>query len=274
MMNLQTFEKELGHTPLNLSRTALHIAKNIAYPGLDITHWLMEIGRLAARARTLIHPEAATFEQAEALSDFLFQQDAFRGNAAQYSDPRNSFLNEVLNRRLGIPISLSILYVAVAQRLGLKAEGVGLPGHFIVRVDAGAAPLLLDPFNGGVRLTLADCLHLVHHTTGYDGPLKDIWLQPMSDWDTLIRLLNNLRNSYIQQEKWDLAARTIRHLQILQPALPQHALDLGLALYNSGERLEGMYYLEAYLLREPRAPKMMRIRAHLNQMIHSFSKLN
>ena len=149
-----------------------------------------------------------------------FTQQRFRGNSATYQDPRNSYLNEVIERRLGIPISLSVIYIAIAQDLGLPAHGVGLPGHFIVGIRDNGDEIYIDPFHGGVRLFQADCVQLVREATGISGAFQPEWLKPVSPVVILTRMLNNLRNIYLHQADWTHALAVVERLRLLQPDLP------------------------------------------------------
>ena len=123
----------------SLAEGALWIAAE-AYPGLDVPHWLGRLDALGHRAAERVTSDMDVDRAASAVGRFLFEEEGFRGNTEDYYDPRNSFLNDVLDRRLGIPITLSVVYVAVAARAGLAAAGVGLPGHFVVRAERRGAP--------------------------------------------------------------------------------------------------------------------------------------
>ena len=132
----------------SLAEGAFWIAAE-AHPDLDVQHWLGRLDALGHRASERLTSEMDVDRAASAVARFLFEEEGFRGNTEDYYDPRNSFLNDVLDRRLGIPITLSVVYVAVAARAGLDAAGVGLPGHFVVRAERRGRHRLLDPFHGG-----------------------------------------------------------------------------------------------------------------------------
>src|SRR5262249_34663354 len=142
-----------------------------AHPGLDVPHWLGRLDALGCRAAERVTPTMAVDEAAAAIARFLFDEEGFRGNSEDYYDPRNSFPDDGLERRLGIPITLPVLYVAVAARAGLDAAGVGLPGHFIVRAERRGHHRLLDPFHGGALLDGAGCEALVARMRPGGGPL-------------------------------------------------------------------------------------------------------
>ncbi|HEX9018941.1 MAG TPA: transglutaminase-like domain-containing protein [Anaerolineaceae bacterium] len=248
-----TFREELNQQTINLPRAALLFARAIAYPSLDVEDYLRRIYRLAEDARPALAQCTALSERVDALAEFLFNEIGFKGNREDYYDPRNSYLNCVLDRKLGIPISLACLYVSVAQRLGLPAYGIGLPGHFIVGVYHQGQEIYLDPFDAGVRLSIADCSRLVQQSTGKEDTFQARWLAAVKPSDMLARMLTNLCNAYIQREDWHSAIPTLQHLLMVQPETDYHLRDLGyLYMYNGSLRLSAQY-LEEYLRRAPRA---------------------
>lgn len=247
------FRDELKQTPVNLPRAALRFAQEIAYPSMDIYLYLERLEHLASSASRFVDASAPANTRAESLGDFLFRQLGFKGNVAEYPDPRNSYLNEVLDRRLGIPITLSVVFMAVARKLGIPAAGVGLPGHFIVSVVEGEKVFYYDPFHGGVRLSTEDCGELVRTTTGHSGAFQPDWLEPVSETLILTRMLNNLRMVYIQREEWQPAQRTVECLQMLNPEHAEFLRDLGIIYHQGGALHKAVHYYEQYLLRQPQA---------------------
>lgn len=273
-MEQLTFSDEIISEPINVPLAALLFAREIAYPDLDVGEAMARIEELVDYAEQLIAPYQTTIEQAETLVDFLFIQERFQGNSQAYTDPRNSYLNEVLERRLGIPISLSVLYIAVAQRLGIPAQGIGLPGHFIVNIPAEKNGYYLDPFYGGSRLSREDCASLVHQSTGYNGPLQPDWLQPVSPRAILTRMLNNLRSIYFQQETWSQALAVVEHLRLLQPDIPDLLRDTGIIHHQQGSLSQAVHNYEQYLTRAPDAPDIQAVRSHLESAVRSLALLN
>ena len=263
MVDHMPFQEELKQSTINVPRAALEVARSIAYPNLPVDDYMNRIDSLADAVRPQIEACTDLADQVDILSDFLFYQKNFRGNRSDYSDPRNSFLNCVLDRGLGVPISLGILYISVAQRLGMPAYGIDLPGHFIVGLYKEGREILIDPFNVGLCLSTRDCARLVEESTGYRGAFMPKWLLPVSPADVLARLPTNLCNAYIQRENWQKAIPVIQMLLLVQPDTDFHFRDLGyLYLYNGSLRLSAQY-LEEYLRRAPNADDYENVRSSL-----------
>ena len=170
------------------------------------------LGHRAAERVTRDMPVDAA---ASAVSRLLFEEVGLRGNAEDYYDPRNSFLNDVLDRQIGIPISLSVVYLAVAGQVGLDAAGVGLPGHFVVRVERGGRQQLLDPFHGGRLLDQAGCEALVARMRPGGGPLDPRWLAPVTTRQILVRMLTNLKAVYTALGDWGRALAASERILLL-----------------------------------------------------------
>ena len=264
-MNTLQFVNEINQSVVNIPRAALVFARSIAYPNLEVENYLNRMDGMVLLARRAAPLHASIGDRVDALSDFLFNEIGFRGNHAEYFDPRNSYLNEVLDRRLGIPITLSVLWISIAQKLGLPAYGIGLPGHFIVGVlePDEETPILIDPFNAGLRLGIADCDRLVRESTGYKGSFQPKWLHPIPPVDLLTRMLNNLCHAYVQREEWHSAIPVIQHLLLAQPDSEEHLRDLGYVHLYAGSLRLSARYLEEYLRRAPDAPDFETVRTSL-----------
>ncbi len=263
MMDAIDLRDELSQPIINVPRAALCLARAIAFPVLDVDFYVARLNTLAEIARPHVATNKAFSDQVDALSDFLFYQMNFRGNRDDYHDPRNSYLNCVLDRKLGIPISLAAIYIAIAQRLGMRAYGINLPGHFIIGIYEQGSEILLDPFNSGIRLSIPDVARLVRESTGRQVAFQPKWLKPITPGDFLARMLTNLCNAYIQREDWRSAIPVIQHLLLVQPDIDFHLRDLGyLYLYNGSLRLSAQY-LEEYLRRVPEAADFEKVRSSL-----------
>jgi len=269
-----TFRDQITCSPIDVPHAALCFAREIAYPELDVQHYRSRLDNLCQAARAQLSRFLPLTEQADALSDFLFTQQRFQGNSATYQDPRNSYLNEVIERRLGIPISLSVIYIAIAQKLGLPAIGVGLPGHFIVGIQDTDDEIYLDPFHGGVCLSKADCAQLVREATNFSGAFQPEWLKPVSPAVILTRMLNNLRNIYLHQEDWTQGLAVLERLRMLQPGLPDLLRDMGTIYERKGSLRLAIQYYEQYLTQAPQAPDAETVLAHLRGAAHQLSRLN
>lgn len=274
-MNEWTFRDEIRIAPLNLPRAALQYARQIAYPTLNVPYYMLKFEELAMAAQSAMSHNHSVHEKAIRLAEFLFEQEGFEGNDTEYGDPQNSFLNDVLERHLGIPITLSVLYMTVGARLNIPSYGIGMPGHFIVMVkDREKRPLFLDPFNEGKQLSESDCTQLIRLTTAYDGPVQKHWLDPVDNKSILTRMLNNLRLIYIETQQWQSAATTIELLRILHPQTPDFLRDLGVVHYQAGSMQHAVNYLEAYLQHDPHAPDAVAIQEGLRERIDAWVRLN
>jgi regulator of sirC expression with transglutaminase-like and TPR domain len=215
-----------------LTRAALVIAR-LEYPQLDpqpSLDRLAELGEHAAeRLAQLPHDE-----RVDALATFLFEEQAFEGNHADYDDARNSCLNAVLERRRGIPISLSVLYLDVAVRAGLDAAGINFPGHFLVRVEVpGGEPVIVDPFNGGSRLTDDDCRDLLNRAGG--GGFTPALLAPAHPRAIATRMVTNLERLYLAMRALPQARATIDLLLALNPGSLGDRRNRGLLSMKMGD---------------------------------------
>jgi len=192
------------------------------HEGFDVEPHRRTLDALAARASPAVEAARSPEEGGRALARTLFAELGFRGNTDDYYDPRNSFLADVLDRKVGIPITLSVLYIEVARRLGLGAAGVGFPGHFLVRIDGTgdppSNPLILDPFAGGAALDRAGLAALLAHASGPDARLEDVSLTPTSKRAILVRMLNNLAGIYGRTGDSFRALEVFERIAVLKPS--------------------------------------------------------
>jgi len=194
------------------------------HEGFDVEPHRRALDALADRAAAAV--AAAPDEAGRALAGTLFGELGFRGNTDDYYDPRNSFLGEVLARKVGIPISLSVLYLEVARRLGIPAAGVAFPGHFLVRVDQPREPLILDPFGGGAALDRSALQTLLARASGADARLGDVSLAPTPKRAILIRMLNNLAGIYGRDGDTSRSLEVLERLAVLDPSDTRIAASL------------------------------------------------
>lgn len=210
---------------IDLARAALLVAAE-EYPGLDVEHYLSRLDELARQvAGRLAGRDDA--ERTSLLGEFLFREQGFVGNTDCYDDPRNSFLNDVLERRCGIPITLCLVYTEVARRVSLPATGVGFPGHFLVRVD-GRAGLVVDAFHGRI-LSKSDCARLLQLHFGSGARLvPQLHLRPATPREILVRLVSNLKHLYVRRKDFGRALACCERILLLVPDAPLELRDRGL----------------------------------------------
>lgn len=270
-----TFKAEVREAGEALSplRAGLLFAREIAYPELHPSEWVAQLDALAETARRMFASQASPLARSLALSEWLFETHGFRGNDPDYYDPRNSYLNEVLERHIGIPISLSVIYLALGERLGLPMLGVGLPGHFIVAVVGEDGPVYLDPFNAGRVLEVTACAEIALRATNA-AEFDPEWLRPAAPRDIVARMLNNLRGFYLRVEDWPLSIAVVEHLRDLQPEVSGHLRDLGLLHYRNGALRTAAHYLNHYLAREPEAKDADSVRQSREVLVEHLAKLN
>jgi regulator of sirC expression with transglutaminase-like and TPR domain len=192
----------------------------LAYPDVDIPHYQKCLDRLAEEFRTKWHAEdAPPGKAARLLSAFLFKDKGFSGNRIHYQDPDNSFLHRVIESRQGIPISLSAIYVFVGNRLGLPLSGIGMPGHFLVKIEGEPPPQFVDCFNGGALLREQDCEQFIR-ASGLDYDPQ--FLEKSPTRLILTRMLRNLSGIYEREPENPMTGRIHTLLQILEVSFSEH----------------------------------------------------
>ena len=224
-MSLQQFAEAVSREErIDLAHACLMIAED-AYPSLDVAGYLNEIERMAQRLRARM-PEAGAAEAGIVeLNEFLFGELGYRGNADDYYDPRNSYLNEVIDRRTGIPITLAVLYIELGRRIGLPLEGVSFPGHFLVRAQVRGGVVVLDPFAGGLPQSEAELrgrlARVIPDGAAAGVPVADLpldqFLEPASKRQILTRLLRNLKAIYRQTDAPERLLAVLNRMLILSP---------------------------------------------------------
>ena len=206
---------------LNLTEAALVIAE-AEYPGLDVASYVAKLDHLAREgqrtlARDAGHGDASSPTRLERLLRWMYEDAGFQGNETDYYDPRNSFMNDVLDRRMGIPITLAIVLLSMCQRLEVSAEGVSFPGHFLVRATVDKRMVFIDPFWGRI-LGASDLRLLMSRATGkLKEPDPDL-LQAASNRQILVRVLNNLRGIYASRSDLERLCRVLEQLHALAPS--------------------------------------------------------
>jgi regulator of sirC expression with transglutaminase-like and TPR domain len=256
---------------LDLALGALLIAR-IEHPKLSPAPSLARLDQLAdtSGAGRIDDPLKALHR----LREFLFEEEGFAGNRADYYDARNSCLNDVLERRLGIPITLSLMVMEVGRRVGLSIVGVGLPGHFVVRVGVGPEPVLLDPFHRGAVLTREGAAKLVARALGGRSRLTESHFAPAGQRQIPTRMLMNLRGIYCRRGEWSKALGVFDHLLILDEQSAPYRRDRGTVLAKLGQLHRAARDWECYLSACPEAKDAAAMRQRLRQVRQQLATLN
>lgn len=244
----------------NVPTCALLMAR-VAYPDLDPNPCLAALDRMGATARDHVEiglgGSPPRRMRLRIVTEFLYGQLGFAGNEEHYDDPRNSLLNDVLTRRTGIPITLALVFIAVARQAGLKVEGVNFPGHFLVRCHAGADDdldrdsLIVDPFHRGAILDDADCARLLKRHLGDDALLEPGVLRAASKRDVVIRMLLNLKRAYVRQRSFRQAHAVTELVVALDPGAFTELRDRGLLASQLHEYAAALRDLETWLRLSP-----------------------
>ncbi|MBR9989989.1 MAG: transglutaminase family protein [Gemmatimonadetes bacterium] len=250
---------------IDLASAALLIAAE-EYPQLTPEPYLRRLDELAERARDRLWDETAPIVMVQEVSRVLFEEEGFRGNRMEYYDPRNSFLNDVIDRRMGIPITLSIVYLEVGWRLGIPLHGVNFPGHFLVRYAGEAVQLLVDPFQSGMVRFEDEGQGLLDQVYGGSVRMQPDFLRVADRSDILVRLLANLKGNYLNRRDDVRALSTIERILLVSPDSADDERDRGIVLTRLGRGDEAAGALRRYLELRPNAPDTARVQLLLDRL--------
>lgn len=257
---------------IDLGRAALLIAK-IEYPSLQIDTYLERLDQYAqAIDKKLVSRDAD--EIVDRINELLYDELSYRGNAENYYDPKNSFLNEVMERCTGIPITLSVIYIEVARRLGVPIEGVGMPGHFLVRCPALGDNGLIDPFHRGRRVSQAECEQLVASVYGQNAQLLPEHLRAVTKREILTRMLINLKNIYMSGGDAARALSMVDRILLLNPTSLNDLRDRGIIYFLLGRFSPALNDLERYLERAEEGPEAEGVRQYIARIKARMASLN
>jgi regulator of sirC expression with transglutaminase-like and TPR domain len=259
---------DLGHASLLIAREE--------YPDLDVGRYLSRLDGMAADIAPRLKEGEGPRSRVAHLNRLMFEEMGFQGNREEYFDPRNSFLNDVLDRRIGIPISLSTVYLEVGRRIGCPLAGVAFPGHFLVRLGgvSESSEILIDPFNRGRLMTEEDCRALLLEM--YKGQLeyRPEFLRRARNREILERMLNNLKGIYQQRRDFHMALKIQQLLLCIEPDRPDAIRDRGLIHYRLALIAEAAADLDRYLSLAPEAPDAPQIRTRLDEMKRLVPQMN
>ena len=248
---LEQFD-QLGGMPeddIDLAWAALLIAAS-EYPELDVIAQMEVLDSLAAGAAKGMGDDGDPLSSVNNLSAYLFDEVGFHGNDSEYYDPRNSYLNEVLARRMGIPITLSVVCIEVGKRLGIPLEGVGMPGHFLLR-HRDEPGIYIDPFHRGILLSEDECAQLLRDATRTAVPWDKSYLTTVSNRELIARILRNLKGIYLNQHDHQRALGIAGLAVSLQPNIIGERRDRGLIHYQLGNHQAALEDLRIYLAASP-----------------------
>jgi regulator of sirC expression with transglutaminase-like and TPR domain len=266
----------LGDDELPLLDTALLIARD-EYPDLDAARYTRQVQTYAEALRPQLEGDIELPARLTAINRYLFEELGFAGNNVQYDDPRNSYLNQVVDRKLGIPISLAVIQIEVTRRLGLPLDGISFPGHFLVRLPVDDGILVLDPFNRGRPVSAEELRERASPHLGGQAPDDQQLLQilaPATHRMILVRMLRNLKGLYLEQGDWARVARSADRLLKLSPDTAEALRDRGLAYHELGHTKGAREDLARYLQLLPEADDLETVRATLIDLGTAPSRMN
>jgi len=273
---LEHFAEIVSRDQFDLAEASFMLAQDI-YPGIDIAAYLGQLDDIAAAIKKRIAGDAFAEQKVIALNYYLFNEMRFSGNVDDYYDPRNSYLNQVMERRIGIPISLSILYLEVGKRLGLNLKGISFPGHFLVKLAVKRGQLVLDPFIGGEAQSEADLrarLAQVLPSEKAEKAQLDRYLEPATPRQIIARVLRNLKNIYMQTGKLEQALAVMQRMLLVMPESAEELRDRGLVYHQLECFRPALSDLQNYLRRKPEAPDAAQIHGKVVELKQAAERLN
>jgi regulator of sirC expression with transglutaminase-like and TPR domain len=231
---------------IDLAAAALYIAQE-EYLDLEVQTYLDALDQMAEQVRSRLPQSRYPLAIIRTLNQYLFEDLGFKGNTDHYYDPRNSFLNDVIERRVGIPLTLSLVYLEVARRIDLPMAGVGMPGHFLIRPTLEDMAIFVDPFHGGEVMFEEDCRDRLRQIYGQSANLQPKHLAIIGPKALLSRMLSNLKLIYLHQHDWPKALAAVERILLMFPEAALELRDRGLIYYQQGRLIEARCDLERYL---------------------------
>lgn len=235
----------------NLVEKCLKLAQLLEYPKLDVQLYIDQINEIAKSLKILLSDVKNPTYLISMLNEHLFTTLGFHGDTDDYYDPKNNFLNEVLDKKSGIPITLSIIYVEVARRIGLDLRICGFPSHVVVKYGE---EMVLDPFGGGRLLDVEDLEEILYRNFGEEIEFSPEFLDELPEDKVLIRIIRNLKNSYAQSYAYEKALKCTNMILASEPDSPDEIRDKGILLDRLLNHKDALEYLNRYLVVAPEAP--------------------
>jgi regulator of sirC expression with transglutaminase-like and TPR domain len=265
---------EIDDERVDLLRAALTFSR-IDEPALDVERYAHRVDELAARVATKIDDPDDPVQIIAALNDVLFREEVFRGNTVDYYSPRNSFLHHVLDRRLGIPITLALVYMEVARRVGFQLFGVGMPGHFLLKhYDVDGHSILIDAFERGSIVTEDDCRQKLDNIYSGQVALQPEFLLPVTRRQMLTRMLNNLRSIYLSQRDFRRAVQVVDLILVIYPRSPEDMKQRAVLRYNLNDFRGALSDFEEYVKMSPDASDAEEIKQTALSLRRSMAMMN
>lgn len=275
MIESKEYFRNLAAQPdhkISLAEAALQIALD-EYPELDISYyknllkgWTTSMNAKYSRKRIR--------NQLEEINQWLFSEMNFTGNIENYYDPRNSFLNDVMDRRTGIPITLSVIYLEMAWALGMSAAGVGFPGHFLVRVMDDAKPIYIDPFHKGNIMTAEECVEFLNEITEGELKFDQKFLSAVNKKEIIVRMLRNLKRIYIEMSNYSKLINILDHLVVITAGEAEEIRDRGIIYYQMKAFKNALHDFETFLSIAPDSEDAEVIQQYLQVLQEYDSHLN
>jgi len=237
---------------INLAKTALYIAQE-EYPKLDPEEYLNALDTMAQEVQERLPTSRYPLRLIQCLNQYLYDDLGFTGNQSNYYDPRNSFLNEVIDRRTGIPITLALVYLEIAQRIDFPMVGIGMPGHFLIRPDIPDMEIFVDAFNRGEIMFAEDCQERLTQMFQQPVTVKPEFLATVTNRQILARILTNLKYIYLKQQNLDKTLAAVERILLLFPTAMLEIRDRGLLYYQLGYHRQAVEDLQNYLFQVPDA---------------------
>jgi regulator of sirC expression with transglutaminase-like and TPR domain len=258
---------------IDLARAALLVAATTD-PRVDVDGQLRQLEAWADELRGRLQPDWNNLQKLARLRAFVYEHLGFRGDARDYYSPKNSLLHEVLSRRRGVPLTLAIVMMELGWSVGMPLEGVGFPGHFLVRLAGEPRDLLLDPYQDGMTVHEEDCRRMLVESTGGRIEFEERLIASVGKRDMIGRLLRNLKGAYLRLGDDDGALAAVDHLLVLAPDDAEEVRDRGLLLFRLGRWGLALQCLTAYLERRPDAPDRGAVERHVATLRSLIPSLN
>lgn len=251
--DISEWNEQVGKKDLMLDVTAFMMARTLQYPSLDVNEQLRMVDHMAYELKSIVDHRERPTEIINAINEYIFVEKRFSGNVDDYYDPRNSYLNDVIKRKIGIPITLSVLYIELARRIGFTLQGVGFPGHFLIKYVDGDFEIVLDPFGKGRILACEDYQTILDQLYAGQIRFEKKFLASVTNGQILIRMLRNLKDAFVYSYDYDKALTATDMILAMSPDLAEEFRDRGLILYYKKLYSSALSNLARYLEMQPDA---------------------